>query len=59
MQTLDSRSRGHNGNNVRLADSVAIRVDAARRARFARGGLDDFEQRACALDRRFGLHLFP
>jgi hypothetical protein len=57
MQMLDFRSRVHHvlsGNDMRLAESAVIRVDAAWRERLARDDLDYFERRAGALNRSFG-----
>jgi hypothetical protein len=56
-QMLDFRSRIHHvlsGNDMRLADSAAIRVDAAWRERLAQDDLDYFERRAGALNRALG-----
>jgi hypothetical protein len=56
-QMLDFRSRVHHvlsGNDMRLADSAAIRVDAAWRERLGRDDLDYFERRAGALNRSLG-----
>lgn len=56
-QMLDFRSRVHhvlNGNDMRLADSAAIRVDTTWRERLTRDDLDYFERRAGVLNRALG-----
>jgi len=54
---LDFRSRPHhvaNGNDMRLADRAAIRIDEAWKHALSRTDLDYFERRAGALNRRLG-----
>jgi hypothetical protein len=56
-QMLDFRSRVHHvlsGNDMRLANSAAIRVDTAWREHLKRDDLDYFERRAGALNRALG-----
>jgi hypothetical protein len=57
VQMLDFRSRVHHvlsGNDMRLADTAAIRVDAAWRERLTRADVDYFERRAGSLNRALG-----
>jgi hypothetical protein len=56
-QMLDFRSRVHHvlaGNDMRLDDSSAIRVDSAWRDRLTRDDLEYFERRAGTLNRALG-----
>ena len=56
-QMLDFRSRVHHvlaGNDMRLDDSSAIRVDTAWRDRLTRDDLDYFERRAGSINRALG-----
>ena len=56
-QMLDFRSRVHHvlaGNDMRLDDSSAIRVDTAWRDRLTRDDLDYFERRAGTINRALG-----
>lgn len=56
-QMLDFRSRVHHvlaGNDMRLANSSAIRADTAWRDGLTRNDLDYFERRAGALNRALG-----
>jgi hypothetical protein len=56
-QMLAFRSRVHHvlsGNDVRLADSSAVRLDTAWRDGLTRNDLDYFERRAGALNRALG-----
>jgi hypothetical protein len=56
-QMLEFRSLVHHvlsGNDMRLAATAAIQIDAAWRERLAKGDLDYFERRAGALNRALG-----